>query len=329
MAQTDLSLDELWDYRPVVAEPADFDEFWGAQVADARSRPIDVEVSPVATPATYAEVADVSFAGHGGDRVRAWLLTPHSLRNDAPIVVEFVGYGGGRGDPLEWATWSIAGYPHLIMDTRGQGGGWRTSDTPDPGDGGAPSSKGFLTRGVAAPETHYYTRLFIDAARAVDAARALPGRSSSAVLVTGASQGGALTLAAAHLAGDVAGAAPDVPFLSHIRRGSEITDEMPYAELAEYCRVRPREVDQVFRTLSYVDVVNHARRITAPGLFSVGLADQTTPPSTVFAAYHAFGGPKQIRVYPFNGHEGGQVTHLHEKLEFAESCSPPRAVLPE
>jgi cephalosporin-C deacetylase len=321
MAQTDLTLDELWAYRPTVAEPADFEDFWAGQMADARSRPIDVEVTPVATSATYSDVCDVTFTGHGGDRVRAWLLTPHALRHDAPLVVEFVGYGGGRGDPLEWATWSLAGYPHLVMDTRGQGGGWRTSDTPDPGDRGAPSSKGFLTRGIGSPETHYYTRLFVDAARAVDAAHALPGRAAGPVLVTGASQGGGLTLAAAHLAEGVLAAAPDVPFLSHIRRGSEITDEMPYAELAEYCRLRPREVDQVFRTLSYIDVANHAKRITVPGLFSVGLADQTTPPSTVFAAYHAYAGPKEIRVYPFNGHEGGQITHLHEKLAFAESVA--------
>jgi cephalosporin-C deacetylase len=325
MAQTDLTIDELWDYRPTVAEPPDFDQFWADQVTRARGRPIDVEVTPVVTPATYADVCDLSFAGHGGDRIRAWLLNPHEVRANAPIVVEYVGYGGGRGDPLEWATWSLAGYPHLIMDTRGQGGGWRVSDTPDPGDDGAPSSKGFLTRGVATPDTHYYTRLFIDAARAVDAARALPGHSGASVLVTGASQGGGLTLAAAHLAGGVLAAAPDVPFLSHIRRGSEITDETPYAELAEYCRVRPREVDQVFRTLSYLDVVNHAKRVSAPGLFSVGLFDQTTPPSTVFAAYHAYAGPKEIRVYPFNGHEGGQVTHLHEKLTFAETVGQQRS----
>ena len=65
------------------------------------------------------------------------------------------------------------------------------------------------------------------------------------------------------------------------------------------------EVDQVFSTLSYLDVVNHAKRVTAPALFSVGLVDDITPASTVFAAFNHYAGPKQIEVYPFNGHDGG------------------------
>jgi cephalosporin-C deacetylase len=51
--------------------------------------------------------------------------------------------------------------------------------------------------------------------------------------------------------------------------------------------------------------VNFAKRASAPALFSVALMDQVCPPSTVYAAYHAYGGPKDIVVYPFNDHEGG------------------------
>jgi cephalosporin-C deacetylase-like acetyl esterase len=47
------------------------------------------------------------------------------------------------------------------MDLRGQGGGRRGADTPDPADGGAPASPGFLTRGIADPRTHDYTRLVV------------------------------------------------------------------------------------------------------------------------------------------------------------------------
>jgi cephalosporin-C deacetylase len=31
--------------------------------------------------------------------------------------------------------------------------------------------------------------------------------------------------------------------------------------------------------------------------------DQICPPSTVFGAYHAYGGPQQIVVYEFNDYE--------------------------
>ena len=42
--------------------------------------------------------------------------------------------------------------------------------------------------------------------------------------------------------------------------------------------------------------------------------DQTCPPSTVFAAYHAYGGPKDIEVYEFNDHEGGEAHQRTRQL---------------
>jgi cephalosporin-C deacetylase len=161
-----------------------------------------------------------------------------------------------------------------------------------------------------------YTRLFTDAACAVEAARSHPAAQGLPLVTTGGSQGGGLAIAAAHLAGDVRAAMPDVPFLAHPRRAVEVTDKDPYQELADYCRVHTDRVEAVFRTLSYIDVVNHAKRAQAPALFSVGLADNITPPSTVFAAFNHYAGPKDIAVYEFNGHEGGETRHLRTQLDF-------------
>jgi len=58
------------------------------------------------------------------------------------------------------------------------------------------------------------------------------------------------------------------------------------------------------------------RLATAPALFSVGLSDVTCPPSTVYAAYNRYQGAKDIRVYPYNGHEGGQADHSREQLDW-------------
>jgi cephalosporin-C deacetylase len=312
----DLPLDELRAYRPDVAEPADFAAFWAAEVAAAREHGGTPEFVAAETPIRHAEVLDVTFPGHGGAPIKAWLLAPRDPAPGAAFVVEYVGYGGGRGDPLDWLALSSAGHPHLIMDLRGQGGGWRGADTPDPADGGAPSTPGFLTRGIADPRSHYYTRLFVDAVRAVDAARVHPLADGRPLVVTGASQGGALSIAAANLADDVAATMPDVPFLAHLRRAAEITDARPYRELIDFCSVHSDRVDDVFATLAYVDVVNHGRHARAPALFSVGLIDEITPASTVFAAYNHYAGPKEIAVYPFNGHEGGGTRHLKAKLAF-------------
>ena len=313
---SDLSLPELRQYRPEVAEPADFDEFWARELAASRAEPGEPTFVPAAAEVRHAEVFDVTFPGYGGDPVRAWLLVPRQLAPQPAMVVEFIGYGGGRGNPFDWLTWSCAGYPHMIMDTRGQGSSWLASDTPDPGDSGAPAAPGFMTRGIADPRGYYYTRLFVDAARAIDAARRHPAAAGLPVVTTGGSQGGGMSIAAAHLGQDVAATLPDVPFLAHPRRAVDVTDRRPYCELAEYCRVHTGQVDQVFTTLSYIDVVNHGKRASAPALFSAGLTDMVTPPSTIFAAYNYYGGPKEIAVFPFSGHEGGQTTHFLTKLDF-------------
>jgi cephalosporin-C deacetylase len=312
----DLPLDQLRAYRPEVAEPADFGAFWSSEVAAARALGAEPSFERVETPIRSAEVFDVTFPGHGGAPIKAWLLAPRDPLPGGAFVVEYVGYGGGRGDPLDWLGFPSAGHPRLVMDLRGQGGGWRGADTPDPGDAGAPSAPGFLTRGIADPRTHYYARLFVDAVRAVDAARAHPLAGGRRVVVSGASQGGALAIAAAHLADGVAATMPDVPFLANFRRAVEITDARPYRELIDFCSVHSARVDEVFATLSYIDVVNHARHASVPALFSVGLIDEITPASTVFAAYNHYAGPKDIAVYPFNGHEGGGTHHLKAKLAF-------------
>ncbi len=261
----------------------------------------------------------MSFSGHGGARIKAWLLIPKAVDPDAMVIVEFIGYSGGRGRPIERLGWVSTGFPHLIMDTRGQGWRYTGSDTPDADGGGQPGASGFMMRGIEAPQAHYFTRLFVDAALALDVPDAFAATAGRRIVASGGSQGGALALAAASLNPSVDAVIANVPFLADFRRATEVTDAYPYEEIAEYCRLHPDRVDAVFATLSYLDVVNHAGRITCPGYFSVGLADRTTPPSTVFNAYNHYTGPKNIEVYPFNGHEGGGIVNFERQVAWLAS----------
>lgn len=170
-------------------------------------------------------------------------------------------------------------------------------------------------------ENFYFRRLITDAVRAVDVARVLPGADPDNVTVLGASQGGGLALAAAGLSSGLAGAVIDVPFLCDIRRGVEISDSDPYQEVSRYLSVHRDHADRVFRTLSYVDGVHLGAMATAPAIFSVGLQDTVCPPSTVFAAFNAYGGPASIEVYPFNGHEGGQAHQSRKVLAWMEKVT--------
>ena len=98
---------------------------------------------------------------------------------------------------------------------------------------------------------------------------------------------------------------PDVPFLQHFERAIGFTDSDPYAEVLRYLSVHRNAKETVFRTLSYFDGVNFAKRASAPALISVSLMDPICPPATVFATHHHWSAPSTIEVYEFNEHEGG------------------------
>ncbi|GAA3808586.1 acetylxylan esterase [Cellulomonas soli] len=320
MALTDMPLPELREYRPALEAPDGLVDFWTDTVAQSRAAQADgPTLVPARTPVTELVVEDLTFPGFAGDPIRAWVTRPRR-EGRLPVVVEYVGYGGGRGLPGERLQWALAGYVHVVMDTRGQGSGWGNGgDTPDP-HGSGPSSSGFMTRGIEDPSTYYYRRLYTDAVRLLDAVRTLPFVDVDRIAVTGGSQGGGITLAAASISGmldePLAAAMPDVPYLCHFRRSAQATPLPPFTELRTYLSVHRDRIEDVFRTLALFDGAVLAPHAQAPAIFSVALMDDVVLPSTVFAAFNAYGSAdRSIEVYEFNGHEGGQ---LHQWVRQAD-----------
>ncbi|QKJ20138.1 acetylxylan esterase [Microbacterium hominis] len=320
MPRFDLSLPELRSYAPEIREPEDFDAFWADTIGMAREAGGEVVLEPVDTALRTVDVFDVTFPGFSGEPVKAWLWMPRGIEGPLPAIVEYNGYGGGRGLPHERLAWASAGYAHLFMDTRGQGSAWGGGGaTADP-HGTGPSSPGFMTRGIDSPTTYYYRRVFTDAVRAVDAVRGIPDIDAARVAVAGGSQGGGIALAAAGLVPGLRAVLPDVPFLCHFERAVGLTDRDPYQEVARYLSVHRGATERVFDTLSYFDGANFAARVSAPSLFSVALQDLTCPPSTVFAAYNRVPvADKAIEVYDFNDHEGGGPYQWAAQAAFAAS----------
>ncbi|KQO11756.1 acetyl esterase [Agreia sp. Leaf244] len=296
-------------------EPADFDAYWQATLAAAGEVPLDVRVERVESVLSVVDVFDVTFRGADGSDVKAWLRVPAGATEPLPTVVTYVGYGGGRGKAEESLTWVASGFAHLHMDTRGQGASWSVGDTPDVGTGG-PQIPGVMTKGIQNRDDYYYRRLFIDAVRAVDAAKQLPQVDASRIAVAGGSQGGGLALAVAGLRDDLAGVVAFVPFLCDFGRATLITDSYPYHEIVDYLRIHRDQAASVYEVLGSFDAVRHARRASAPAHFSVALMDATCPASTVYAAFNAYGGPKEITEWAFNGHEGGGIEDETQAVAF-------------
>jgi cephalosporin-C deacetylase len=305
----DLPLDELRAYRPTVTEAPDFDEFWSRTLTESRALATAPVVEPAETPLTEVEVYDVTFSGYGGDPIKGWFMLPRSGDGALPTVVEYNGYGGGRGFAHERLAWVNAGYAYFFMDTRGQGSAWGSGgDTPDPHGHGS-AFPGSMTRGIESPEGYYYRRVFTDAVLAIDAVREFKRVDATRIAVCGGSQGGGIAIAVAGLRDDIVAAMPEVPFLQNFERAVGFTDANPYAELVSFLAVHRDAKTLVFRTLSYFDGVSFAKRATAPSLYSAALMDEICPPSTVFASHNHWGGPSDIEVYEYNNHEGGQGHH--------------------
>jgi len=334
MAQFDMPLEQLREYRPVIAQPADLEEFWLNSLAKARTAarggtPI---LHRVDTGLTAVIVDDVTFPGFAADPVKAWLIRPagEAPVSGWPVIVQLIPYGGGRGLPHEHLKWAAAGYAHLIVDARGQGSHWGSGgETGDP-HGRSASVGGWLTSGIDDPHHHYYRRYYLDGVRAVDAARAIPGLDGTRIGLLGTSQGGGGVIATGailSMAGEpVSAVMTNVPFLCNFQRAVQIVDSRPYGEISQLLSVRrsPEFEEVVWHTLSYLDCAILAKYATEPALFSVGLMDVTCPPSTVFAAYNVWGAEtganpdKEISVYPYNNHEGGQEYHFSEELAWAK-----------
>lgn len=316
MARFDLPESQLRTYRPDVPEPPGFDSFWRETLADARAQGTGIRRTRVTAPLELVTVEDILFPGFAGDGVRAWLVLPAGADEPLPAVVEFVGYGRGRGLPHERLHWPAAGFAQLIVDTRGQGSTSGTGgQTADP-HGAGPATAGFLTRGIENPFDYYYRRVFTDAVRAVDALREVPEVDPSRIAVTGNSQGGAIAIAAAGLSEGLVGALPNVPILCDLPRVIGLTDADPHAEITRYLAVHRDATERVFDTLSYFDGVAFARRATAPALFGAALMDTIAPPSGVFAAANQWGAGAETIAYAWNGHEAGEGAHWVRQAEW-------------
>lgn len=321
MPRFDLPLEDLRRHRTASSKPSDFDQFWQRALAHAR-RLASEPLFEAYRPEVYGSLAvdDVTFSGADGHPVRGWFMRPAAATGRLPCLVQFVGYGGGRSLPADHALYPAAGYALFVMDTRGQGGTWSPGATGDPGAGiSGPEHPGVMTRGIADPETYYYRRLYIDAVRAVETARAHPQVDPDRIAVGGMSQGGGFALAAAALAPDLVRLChADMPFLCDIERAVAMGMEHPYLELAAYFAQHGDLADSARRTLAYFDCAHLAGYIRARCLVSVGLFDVVCPPSTVFAAYNAIQAPKEIAIYDYSNHE---IPVSHSELRLADFAS--------
>ncbi len=325
----DLPLEKLRTFSAGPTAPGDFERFWDNTIAEARAFELAASFAPVENMLSVIDSFDATFAGFGGAPIKGWLHLPanRTKGRKLPVVVQYIGYSGGRGLVHQDTSWAQAGYAHFIMDTRGQGYGGLLGDTPDPHpSAGGVAQPGLMTRGIDSREDYYYRRLYVDAFRAIEAAQSHEEVDESTVILTGISQGGGLAIAAAGLAAGrldgVVALMPDVPFLQDFPRSIDVAGRGPYPEIAAFLKRHRTGHETFLEVLNYFDGVHFAARASVPALYSCAGEDDVCPPTTVFGSYNGYGRSaarppaKEMAYYRFNNHEGGQEHHWLRQLHY-------------
>ena len=304
MPMLDMPLSQLKTYSGVNPRPQDVDSFWDEQIRQMESLGTGFELVPAQFQSPGAQCFHLYFTGMDGARIHAKLARPAVISAPAPAVCIFHGYAGASPEFSSLLSYVQSGFVAAALDCRGQGG--RSEDL-----GGVTGNTlhGHIIRGLADndPAKLLFTKIFLDAAQLARIVMAMDEVDETRVGATGASQGGALTLACAALTPTLNRAAPIYPFLCDYKRVWDMDLDLDaYAELREYFRhfdpLHERE-EETFTLLGYIDNQHIAHRIRAKLLMFTGLMDNICPPSTQFAAYNKMTCDKQMVIYPDFAHE--------------------------
>jgi cephalosporin-C deacetylase-like acetyl esterase len=148
---------------------------------------------------------------------------------------------------------------------------------------------------------YYYKRVYLGCVRANDFIFSLPEFDGTNLGVTGGSQGGALSIVTAGLDPRVKYLAAYYPALCDVtgylkgRAGG-------WPHLFDKNNLAFNNKPDKIETCGYYDVVNFARLVKVPGLYTWGYNDETCPPTSMYAAYNVIPGTKDLFLALETGH---------------------------
>ena len=291
--------------EPTQVNPADFDAFWEGERKRLAALPLDARWTPLPDYGTAdVDCSQINLQNvgltDGASRLYGILCLPRAP-GKYPALLSVPGAGvrpyrglaelAGRG--LITFQIGIHGIPVIqpqeVYDGLGRGG-----------------LSGYPTFGLDSRERYYYRRVYTGTVRANDFLTSLPQWDGRNLGVTGGSQGGALAIVTAALDKRVTRLAAFYPALSDVTGYlKERAGGWPHMFRATEGANVHRDAAKI-ATTSYYDVVNFARRVTAPGLYSWGFNDETCPPTSMYSAYNVITAPKRLMLAYTTGHNTTQ-----------------------
>lgn len=281
--------------------PEDFDTFWQGQLA--RLAQVPARGTETLVHDGVVKRWDVCIDCVDAVPVRGYLSRPaEAMEKGHPILLNCQGAGVRSAHfhmPMQQA---LQGCLSMDINAHGLANGKENAFYQDIA---ATRMEGYPRWGLdGSPEEAYFTNMLLRVRRALDYLCEDPLWDQKHVWLMGHSQGALQCFAGAYLDKRVTAIAVGVP------AGCDLTgfaiDRVTGWPRPDLLFLEGESTPAaVLATAPYFDNVNFARHLTVPALMSVGFVDATCKPTTVYAAYNAYQGPKQILDKPRMAHEAG------------------------
>src|ERR1035437_5653465 len=275
--------------KPSLPVPRDFDAFWSAQKKELAAVPINAKLTRMQAPHAEVECFDLQ-ADCMGAPVSGYFARPTAAKpSSLPIILTVHGAGVRSASLSGPAGWAKEGFLALDINAHGIPNGKPDRFYAELADG---ELKDYRAKGRDSRDTVYFRGMFLRLARGSDFLRAQPEWDRRTLTVSGSSQGGAQAIVAAGLDSRVTFFAAAVPALCD-HSGAVV------GRISGWPKLVPTDADgkpdaKVLEAARYYDAMNFATRARAAGIVTVGFIDTTCPPTSVYAAYNALKGRKEI-----------------------------------
>ena len=287
------------EIQPSTNAPDEFDEFWDAQKVALAKIPMEVESVPLTDGVAEAvDAFDVKIkcANEGPPVSGYFAKSENALPKSLPAVL-FVHGAGVRSSSLGTAVnGAKAGFLSMDINAHGSENGKPQAfyDELKKGD-----LNGYTYQGRDSRDDIYFRAMYVRMIRAIDFLTSQAEWDGQVMAVIGHSQGGLQALVAGGLDERVTFIGSGVP------AGCDHTG-MKVDRISGWPKIVPivdgKPGPKVIEASRYIDAVNFARRCQADAILSVGFIDRTCPPTSVYAAYNALKGKKEMINEPKMGH---------------------------
>ena len=276
--------------------PNDFLDFWNGARNESAKNPLDTKMTLIPTKCTEkVNVYEVSIRNGNADNRIFGIVSIPKKPGKHPAVLEVPGAGvRSYGGDIETAEAGI------ISFEIGINGIPVTMDNSVYANIFAGPLSEYWYSNLDDRDRYYYKRVYLGCIKANDFIFSLPQFDGETLAVSGGSQGGALSIITAALDTRVKYLYSFYPALCDLtgylngRAGG-----WPHI-FASYNAFNNKK-DKI-ETSKYYDVVNFARLLKIPGVYSFGYNDEVCPPTSMFAAYNTITAPKELFIYENTGH---------------------------